>query len=582
MMCPRYTGPGGAWSLALPLVLLLALGLLASPLALADDHAAGDEDHPVRGHGDDHAAGHGDGDVDMNFRLDRGKTTVVASDSTADHRQFEILQGPFADGPAVTEACLSCHNEAGEQFKHSIHWTWEYIHPETGQRLGKKTLINTFCTNAKGNEGMCAQCHAGYGWKDETFDFNNTRNMDCLVCHDRTGTYYRLPNSMGSPACTVMFENLDPIDWVKVARNVGPPGRENCGACHFHGGGDDGVKHGDLDSSMVNPPHELDVHMDSDGLNFPCTQCHVTKNHIWAGSRYHVIARDTEGRGKPGLRRDVATCESCHGLSPHPLDSLADLKLNDHIDRIACQTCHIPTIARGGVATMLEWDWRTAGKTDENGQGFKLKDYTQGNGEHRATYKSIKGDFKYDEDFVPYYGWFDGQMRYTTIETVFDPDNGPIEVNGFKGSPDDPNSRIWPFKRMHTIQPYDVGNNTLVYMHLWGEDNTSYWGNYNFADAIRVGMEKNGIPYSGEYGFVDTYSYWVITHTVAPAKDALHCDSCHAKAGRLAHLAGFYLPGRDANFWLDLFGLLLIGSTVLGIVGHTAIRIVASLRRKAS
>ncbi len=520
-------------------------------------------------------------DVNMNFRLEHGNTTVVASDSTADHSKFEVLQGPFNNGPEVTEACLTCHNEAGEQFKHSIHWTWEYIHPDTGQRLGKKTLINTFCTNAKGNEGMCAQCHAGYGWKDETFDFDNTRNMDCLVCHDRTGTYYRLPNSMGSPACSVMFENMEPIDWAMVAQNVGLPGRENCGACHFHGGGGDGVKHGDLDSSMVNPPHELDVHMDANGLNFACTTCHVTKKHIWAGSRYNVHATDPQGAGKPGLRRDVATCESCHGLAPHPLVSVANAKLNDHVDRVACQTCHIPYLARGGVATIVKWDWRTAGKT-RNGEGYKVKGYAQGNGAHRATYKSIKGDFVYNENFAPYYDWFDGQMIYTTIETKFDPANGPVEVNGFNGSADDRNSRIWPFKRMHTIQPYDVGNNTLVYMHLWGQDDTSYWGNYNFADAIRVGMEKNNIPYSGEYGFVDTYSYWVITHTVAPADQALRCGSCHAKQGRLANLAGFYLPGRDANRWLDLFGLLVVAGTILGILGHTAVRIIASLRRKQS
>lgn len=48
---------------------------------------------------------------------------------------------------------------------------------------------------------MCAQCHAGYGWKDETFDFSNQDNIDCLVCHDLTGTYNKTPNSTGNQAC---------------------------------------------------------------------------------------------------------------------------------------------------------------------------------------------------------------------------------------------------------------------------------------------------------------------------------------------------------------------------------------------
>lgn len=52
--------------------------------------------------------------------------------STADHAKFEELDGPFATGPEVTEACIDCHTEAGEQFEHSIHWTWEFDHPETG------------------------------------------------------------------------------------------------------------------------------------------------------------------------------------------------------------------------------------------------------------------------------------------------------------------------------------------------------------------------------------------------------------------------------------------------------------------
>ncbi|MEN8177034.1 MAG: tetrathionate reductase family octaheme c-type cytochrome [Pseudomonadota bacterium] len=521
-------------------------------------------------------------DSDMNYRLDtlvEQPTRRADSNSTADHAKFEELKGPFSNGPEVTKACLKCHTEAGHQFMKNIHWTWTYENKKTGQTLGKKHLVNTFCTNSRGNEGMCAQCHAGYGWKDESFDFTNQNNIDCVVCHDSTGTYYKTPNSEGSKACSAMFKGKQPIDWAKVAQSSALPTRENCGGCHFYGGGGDGVKHGDLDSSLIHPDHKLDVHMDEAGLNFACTTCHVTEKHVWAGSRYDVIAKDTQGTGKPGMRRSVATCESCHGVSPHPLQDLASIKLNDHVEKVACETCHIPRIARGGVATKVDWDWRTAGKT-KNGQGYKEKNYTQGNGEHRATYKSIKGSFKYGENLVPHYAWFDGQMLYTTIDTQFDPSSGPVEINGFKGSPDDPNSRIWPFKQMHTVQPYDKGNNTLVYMHLWGDDDTSFWGNYDFGKAIKVGMQKYNLPYSGEYDFVDTYSYWPITHMVAPKEDALDCGECHAKEGRLKDLEGFYLPGRDSNRWLDIIGLLAVTGTLFGVLGHGLIRIISSKGRK--
>lgn len=490
---------------------------------------------------------------------------------TADHTKFEILQQPFASGPEVTKACLSCHTETGKHFMKNIHWTWEHRHPETGQMLGKKHLINNFCTNARGNEGMCAQCHAGYGWKDEHFDFTDETNIDCLICHDTTGAYYKTPNSGGAAACAVMFEGKPDIDLTQVAQKIGLPERANCGACHFNGGGGDNVKHGDLSSALKNPPRELDVHMAADGLNFACTACHITNKHVWAGSRYQLISKDQEGTGQPGQRRDVATCESCHGLQPHPVDSIASFKRNDHISSIACQTCHIPEFARGGVATMTDWDWRTAGKT-RNGEGYHEHGYTQGNGEERYTYKSIKGTFIYDENIVPLYRWFDGQMRYTTIDTKFDV-NKPVDVNSFSGSREDGDSRIWPFKVMRTWLPADIGNGTLVYSHLWGEDDDAYWGNYDMGKAIAHGMKEFGLPYSGQHGFVETLSYWPITHMVAPKEDSLACESCHAKNGRLTDVDGVYLPGRDSSRWLDLIGIIAVISTFIGILGHALIRL---------
>ncbi len=493
------------------------------------------------------------------------------SNTTADHSKFKELKGPFANGPEVTQACLECHTEAGHQFMQSVHWTWEYTNPRTGQKLGKKNVINNFCTNARGNEGMCAQCHAGYGWKDESFDFTKQENIDCVVCHDQTGSYYKTPTTAGNAACSIMFEGLEEIKWSKVAQSVGLPNRENCGSCHFYGGGGDGVKHGDLDSSLIHPDKALDVHMDEKGLNFACTQCHITKKHIWAGSRYNVIAKDTEGTGKPGERRDVATCESCHSSEPHNKSELTGIKLNHHVQKIACQTCHIPTIARGGVATKTDWDWSTAGKL-KDGEGYNEENYIQGNGEHRHTYKSIKGDFVYGENYVPEYYWFNGEMTYTLAGTKFDPSTAPIDINRIGGSEGDKDSRIWPFKVMRTNQPYDKGNNTLVYMHLWGNDDASFWGNFDFSKAIQKGMEKNGRPYSGEYGFIKTQSFWPITHMVAPKQDAVKCDSCHSKDSRLKNIKGVYLPARDSYSILDTIGVIAILLSIIAIVGHALIR----------
>jgi hypothetical protein len=63
---------------------------------------------------------------------------------TASHRKHEALQQAFTSGPEVTAACLSCHNEAGEQMMETIHWTWRCPADPTG-KMGKAGLtLNNF------------------------------------------------------------------------------------------------------------------------------------------------------------------------------------------------------------------------------------------------------------------------------------------------------------------------------------------------------------------------------------------------------------------------------------------------------
>lgn len=501
--------------------------------------------------------------------------------STADHTKFEILQKPLMSGPEVTEACLSCHNDADDQMMHSIHFKWDYDHPETGQKLGKKNVINAFCGSVAGNEPRCTSCHAGYGWDDMNKAPQEVGAVpDCLVCHDTTGTYTKTATGAGHPpldpvpekAKTITGAKAWAVDLNKVAQNVGMPGRDNCGNCHFYGGGGDNVKHGDLSSALYMPEKHVDVHMSPDGENMVCSDCHVTDRHDWAGSRYNVTAVDTVGTGKPGERRDVATCQSCHGTEPHEMN-IKGIKLNDHTDKLACQSCHIPEYARGGVPTKSMWDWSTAGKMTENGKILKEDNFVSSTGKHMHTYMSTKGNFDYAEDAEPHYAWFDGQVEYATIDRKIDPTR-TVDVNMIKGDPADGTSRIWPFKRMEGRQAYDAKNNTLVYTHVWGPTtDTAYWKNFDWSKAITAGMEAAGKPYSGEYGFVDTYMYWPITHMVAPAEDAVDCAECHSEGGRMANIAGVFLPGTDTMSLTGILGRIIVLMALLGVVGHTALRI---------
>ncbi|MDH3597793.1 MAG: multiheme c-type cytochrome, partial [Rhodospirillales bacterium] len=212
-----------------------------------------------------------------------------ASSSTTDHSKLEALDKDFQTGPEVTKACLTCHTEAADQIHKTKHWTWEFVSPETGQRLGKRNIINNFCVAVSSNEPRCTSCHIGYGWKDGNFDFASKENVDCLVCHDTTGSYKKFPTGAGHPNYASKEwppksgKMRPPVDLKKVAQNVGPTSRQTCGACHFYGGGGNAVKHGDIDSSLGKPDKDLDVHMDAEGLDFACSTCHRTDAHAIQG-----------------------------------------------------------------------------------------------------------------------------------------------------------------------------------------------------------------------------------------------------------------------------------------------------------
>lgn len=498
--------------------------------------------------------------------------------STADHTKFEELQREFSNGPEVTKACLTCHTEASRQIHSTKHWTWDYLNANTGQQLGKNNVINNFCTSVSTNMDFCAACHVGYGYKDETFDFQSEKDVDCLVCHDTTGSYKKIPGLAGHPNYKIMEwpphsgKFREPADLRKIAQNVGKTSRASCGACHFFGGGGNGVKHGDLDSSLTNPKRYLDVHMDRDGLNFSCTECHATENHQLPGSRYSPTASDDAGvliRGsKDG--RNPTTCQACHGNSPHP--SSRD-KLNTHSRKIACQTCHIPEYARGDIATKMVWDWSTAGKMDEGGHPYKAM-----GSEGRANYDSKKGDFSWEKNVIPEYQWFNGKVNYTLFGDEIDPDV-LLKINDFAGSPDDPDSRIWPVKVMKGKQPYDAGRNTLAVFHAAGKDDTAYWSNFDWGKAVKVGMASRGVEYSGEMGFVETEMRWPITHMVAPKADALQCEQCHRKNGRLEGIEGVYLPARDSFPLIDKAGFTLALLALMGVLVHGLGRYIAAKRK---
>ena len=275
-----------------------------------------------------------------------GLVCAVNAFANDDHKS---ITGPFDSPMAVTQQCLECHEDAATDVMKTSHWTWELEQELTGTGQvyrGKKNAINNFCISINGNWPRCTSCHIGFGWKDANFDFNDKSRVDCLVCHDTTGTYKKPGPAAGMPAGFTGNEKFDkkPVDLVKVAQNVGAPSRDNCIACHGFGGGGNNVKHGDIDSSMKKPTKAHDVHMGTDGQNFTCQACHTTDSHNIKGNAMVV---------SPGGKNHLA-CTACHDEKPH-----AETLLNNHMESVACQPCHIPEFATE-IPTKLEWDWSVA------------------------------------------------------------------------------------------------------------------------------------------------------------------------------------------------------------------------------
>ncbi len=427
-----------------------------------------------------------------------------------DHREIE---GPLADGPAVTAVCLTCHEDAARDFMETTHWTWSSLQEIQGREgevnLGKRNALNSFCVSLAGNWPRCTSCHAGYGWEDDSFDFSDPGGIDCLVCHDTTGRYKKFPTGAGHPAYeTKEFggSTYEPPDLLEIARNVGMPDRRSCGSCHFFGGGGNAVKHGDLDNSLVEPSRELDVHMGVDGLDMTCQDCHKTERHRISGNALVV---------SPGGSAHI-DCVDCHEGNPHVANAK---KIGEHMEKIACQSCHIPSFAKA-APTKVWWDWSDAGKD----LAVEKDDFGM------ASFDPKKGSFTWDMNITPTYAWYNGDAGVYLVGDKMDP-SGVTRLNWPEGSREDPTAKIYPFKFMRGRQPYDAENLVFITPKLFGE--TGFWKTFDWDSAARQGMELAGLDYSGRYDFAETEMYWKINHMVAPKERSVRCLDCHGKKTRL-------------------------------------------------
>lgn len=424
-----------------------------------------------------------------------------------------------------TATCLMCHEKEGLDMLDSGHFKWQgevkNIVGLEGQIHGKNDLLNNFCIANATNEPRCTQCHAGYGYKDKNYDFTNPENVDCLVCHDQSGTYKKDLKTAGLPH--------PDVDLNVVARSIKvgvKPTRKACIGCHAKAGGGDNVKHGDISTDLIATTREFDVHMGVNGANLVCADCHGANHDPKSGEVTHGIAGMSLHSVNEGAMKQ---CKDCHGGRDtiHAGLSIEPMFAEGWHERLACQVCHIPAIARK-ISTKTEWYWSDAGQD--------ISPIPEDPETGRPTYDKKKGTFVWQNNVRPTLRYANGKWKRMVVGVSDKYDKEPISLGEPVGDYTDPKAMIFPFKKMIGNQPVDPVNKLVLVPHLFGKISgpNPYWGAFNWSLALEDGAVYTGQDFSGTHDFGSTEMLLSVNHEIAPAENALgmesDCGDCHGSS----------------------------------------------------
>lgn len=405
-------------------------------------------------------------------------TLTMASDPG-----HEQLTGPFASFQGVTNQCLICHAQQGQDILNSSHWTWQRTRSVNGteKTYSKKLGLTTFAIPVAANPEQCMTCHISSNLLSDQFDPTSALNIDCLVCHDTTGMYKR---EAGAPA--------EGLDLALIAKKVGTPSAANCKTCHDSGCG--------LPESKGHSGIDRDIHLNPNGAGLTCQSCHPSNNH-------HSFSRKVFS--DPAVKSGTG-CSSCHSITPHQ-----QVQLNEHAEIIACQTCHIPTYA-GDKPRIVSWNWLA--QVDQ-------AIYADGVG-NQAPLIATNGLIQ-ATGIRPTYLWDDGSeelyqrgMKIDTNKTTVLLGPGPRSTR----------SKIKPFAVSYGTQLYDAKYRYLISPSLSGNKN-GYFDRSDWENTAKEGMKHIRLPFSGSYLFASTVTYRPLNHGVVPAGEAMNCMDCHGKNG---------------------------------------------------
>jgi len=426
----------------------------------------------------------------------------------------------------------------------------------------------------------CGQCHIGGQYQapfGELMPGYRTLEaekeaIDCLICHSAGYDMNR----------KVVQEDGARLRWgqdrsMKAAMTAVRPTSQNCLRCHQHNmGGDLYIDETDPSfmQSMLNTGYEhprvkhpgskrgtpfspsWDVHAAA-GVN--CIDCHVTEGHYIAKGLHTTTMMSND------LPDVEVKCEKCHSAQPHiQNEEIADF-LNMHTEKVACVTCHIPSLQEDnatrrdfseseweenpGIYVYTDHEKKTQGPDAImfrwwTGDGTFLGNAIGDNPNGQNLYRFYKPEHVWPEykDY-DYAGWYEKVMRPIAQKKP----SKLYAMKVFNGKQHIDLSNITPFGGMYV--PYNLPSyyrygdpqkagqveeqkSMMGMMYGWmfkvylmdkfmGFMDADGWHIDKYTDLMEgKGMEARWIPQDASME---------ISHAIR--KEGLQCSACHSKDG---------------------------------------------------
>jgi hypothetical protein len=406
--------------------------------------------------------------------FDAGQTDRLLRDIVDPTDPADVHPSVVTYGEGGANTCAKCHAAAVSDFKQTTHYTSRsavgnpnFFFPGGGKHgmldracalVGSNMLLNMLTTSyvdegTAAEQGgqpaqQCGSCHTNYyntlleGFVamqagPEAADQLMRSGVDCLVCHaeqydfnlrttyepDPTGLNMGFGTIAGVPQRIRQDRSAAAVDSIRRT-----PTDDMCLRCHEHARTD--YKRGELPEAEYDIHYQLGISSEN-----PCLYCHEATDHKF--NRGPMVNGDIFASDYPvNSEENGVACTNCHTSAPHD-----NPQLNDHVAKVACETCHITYTAGAETTIWADGGFLALAKT--GGQPRKL--YTQKEGNQGLTPEQLWEAYKTRPIYMPFSG-----LTSFLAQSIPLPNPGLLDQDGQPTQP-----RIFPFKTIINPMPFD-------------------------------------------------------------------------------------------------------------------------------